>query len=39
MWDRRVVEKIEECVGEFIVACSFRNVDGGFSWAFGGLCG
>jgi hypothetical protein len=26
MWDRRVVEKIEECVGRYVVACSFKNV-------------
>jgi hypothetical protein len=25
MWDRRVV-RIEECVGNFVVACSFRCV-------------
>jgi hypothetical protein len=24
MWDRQGVEKIEECVGRFVVACSFR---------------
>jgi hypothetical protein len=23
IWDRRVVEKIKDCVGEFIVACFF----------------
>jgi hypothetical protein len=26
MCDRRVVEKIEDCVGNFSIACSFRNV-------------
>jgi hypothetical protein len=26
MWDRRVMEKIEEHVGELTMACSFRNV-------------
>jgi hypothetical protein len=30
MWDRRVVEKIEVYVGEFVVACSFRNVTDDF---------
>jgi hypothetical protein len=30
MWDRRVLEEIEEC-GEFVVACSFRNIEDGFS--------
>jgi hypothetical protein len=37
--DRRVVEKIEECVGEYTVSCSFRNVKDGFSWAFAGVYG
>jgi hypothetical protein len=37
MWDRWVVEKIEECVGE--VYCSFRDVEDGFTWAFVGVCG
>lgn len=32
MWDRRVVEKIKKCVGEFTVACSFKNVEDGFCW-------
>lgn len=36
MWNRRVVEKIEECVKDFSVACSFRNVKDGLSWAFEG---
>lgn len=31
--NRRVVEKIEECVGGFIVACSLRNVENQFSCA------
>lgn len=30
MWDRRVVNLVEEYVGEFLVACSFKNVDDGF---------
>jgi len=34
MWDRRMVEKIEDCVGTFLVACSFRNVSEHFEWAF-----
>jgi hypothetical protein len=25
MWDRRVVEKVEECVGRYKVACSLGN--------------
>jgi hypothetical protein len=39
MWDRRVVEKVEAYVGEFVVACSFKNVSDGFSWAFAGVYG
>jgi hypothetical protein len=39
MWDRRVVEKMEMYVGEFVVACSFRNVADSFSWAFAGVYG
>ena len=34
MWDRRVVEKIEECVGRFVVACMFRSVTSNCEWAF-----
>jgi hypothetical protein len=30
MWDRRMMEKIEECVGAFFVACSLRNVNNDF---------
>jgi hypothetical protein len=42
IWDRslrRVVEKIEVYVGEFVVACSFRNVDDDFTWACTGVYG
>jgi len=39
MWDRRVVEKIDECVGEFTLAILFRNVEDYFSWAFAGIYG
>lgn len=38
MWDRKVVEKIEECVGELLVV-SFRNVEDQFAWAFAGVYG
>jgi hypothetical protein len=31
------MEKIEDCVGSFIVACSFRNVEENFVWAFAGV--
>ena len=39
IWDRRVVEKIKECVGEFLLPAFFfffGNVEDGFSWAFVG---
>ena len=26
MWDRRVMEKMEECVGNYVVACRFKSV-------------
>jgi hypothetical protein len=39
MWDRRVVEKLEVCVGHFIIACSFHSVNANFEWAFAGICG
>jgi hypothetical protein len=39
MWDRRVVEKIEDCVGNLLVACSFRSVIDNVEWAFAGVCG
>lgn len=28
-----------KCVGEFIIACSFRNVEDGFSWVFTSVYG
>jgi exonuclease III len=30
MWYRRVVEKIEKCVGWYVVACALRKCDGEF---------
>jgi hypothetical protein len=39
MWDRRVVEKREECMGCYTLACSFKNVEDQFEWAFGGVYG
>jgi exonuclease III len=39
MWDRRVVKKIEDCVGIFSVACSFRSVNVNFEWTFAGVYG
>lgn len=39
MWDKRIVEKIDVFVGEFVLACSFRSVVDDFSWAFAGVYG
>jgi len=39
MWDRRVVEKIEEYVGRYVVACAFRSVSVNFDWGFAGVYG
>jgi hypothetical protein len=39
MWDRRVVSKVDVCVGNFVAASSFRNVDDGLEWAFAGVYG
>ena len=37
MWNRRVVEKIDECVGKFILVVLFRNFEDHFSCTFGGV--
>jgi hypothetical protein len=37
MWDRRVVEKTDECMGEFSFVVAFRNVEDHFTWAFVGV--
>jgi hypothetical protein len=39
VWDRQVVEKIDECVGRYTVACSLHTTDDNFVWAFGGVYG
>jgi hypothetical protein len=39
MWDRRIVEKIDVYVGEFVVAWSFRSVVDEFSWSFARVYG
>ena len=39
MWDRRVVEKIEEAVGHFPISCRFKNVSDQFEWAFTSIYG
>ena len=39
MWDRRVVEKIAEAVGDYSVSCRFKGVVDQFEWAFSGVYG
>jgi hypothetical protein len=39
MWDSRVVVKVDVCLGNFVAACSFRNVEDGLEWAFAGVYG
>lgn len=39
MWDRRVVEKMEECVQRFSITCSSRSICDDFEWAFVGVYG
>jgi hypothetical protein len=39
MWDRRVAERVDEWVGCFTIACSFRSICDGFNWAFAGVYG
>lgn len=30
VWDRRVVEKVEHCMGKFTIECSFRCISDNF---------
>jgi hypothetical protein len=39
MWDKRLIEKIEVYVGEFVLAYSFRSIADDFSLAFVGVYG
>ena len=39
MWDRRIVEKIDEAGGRFSVSCKFKNVEDHFVWAFTSVYG
>ncbi|KAG6654621.1 hypothetical protein CIPAW_05G158600 [Carya illinoinensis] len=39
MWDKRVMEKMEEFVGEFSVVVSFKMAEDNFMWAFAGIYG
>ena len=37
MWDRRAISRTDVCMGRFVVACLFRNVEDGLVWAFAGV--
>ena len=37
MWHKRVVEKMEEVVGQFSISCRLKNVENQFEWAFTGV--
>jgi hypothetical protein len=39
LWERRVVEKMDVCGGRYTIACSLRNIDDNFMWAFGVVYG
>ncbi|KAG6652146.1 hypothetical protein CIPAW_06G163500 [Carya illinoinensis] len=39
MWNRRAVEVVDHYVGEFLVACHFKNVVDGVEWALAGVYG
>jgi hypothetical protein len=39
IWDRWVVEKVEEAVDQFSVSCKFKKVEDHFVWVFSGVYG
>uniref|UniRef100_A0A2N9HEY0 Reverse transcriptase domain-containing protein n=1 Tax=Fagus sylvatica TaxID=28930 RepID=A0A2N9HEY0_FAGSY len=39
MWDRRVVEKLEDAVGQYSVSCKFKTVMDQSEWMFSGVYG
>jgi exonuclease III len=39
MWDRRMVEKVEEVAGNYSLSCKFRSVFDQFEWIFTGVYG
>jgi hypothetical protein len=39
LWDKRVVEKIEECIGVYSLAVQFKNIEDDSIWAFAGVYG
>ena len=39
MWDKRVVEKVDEVAGYYSLSCKFKNVLDQFEWSFSGVYG
>ena len=39
LWDKRVLDKIDSCIGEFSVSCSWKGVEDGFEWTCTGVYG
>jgi hypothetical protein len=39
IWDNKVVEKVDMCVGAYTLAMSFRNVGDLSVWALARVCG
>ena len=39
LWDKRVLEKMDEAAGQFSLSCKFRNVYNQFEWIFTGVYG
>jgi hypothetical protein len=39
MWDRRVVERVDEAIGCFSISCRFREVASSLEWVFSGVYG
>jgi hypothetical protein len=39
MWDKRMVEKVDVCLGKFTLTVSFRNIADQFVWAFARVYG
>ena len=38
-WGRRVVNRLEMEMGDYVAVCTLKNVDEGFVWAFVGVYG
>lgn len=39
MWDRRVVDKVEQAVGEYSITCEFQNTEDDLNWVYSGVYG